>query len=123
MITPANTPATPPNFPETLLAFSKMSTSVSDQDQNSRMGHMGSSPHFGKHHPSMSPQNSTFVSVSPNCYQQHAMGSPMTTGGLGQGGLGQGLGGGPSPQHRFASPTGMAPLKASASPVNCNQAR
>ncbi|KAI1283144.1 UBA-like domain-containing protein 2 [Halotydeus destructor] len=25
MITPANTPATPPNFPETLLAFSKMS--------------------------------------------------------------------------------------------------
>lgn len=26
MCTPANTPATPPNFPETLLAFSKMST-------------------------------------------------------------------------------------------------
>ncbi|XP_067118556.1 UBA-like domain-containing protein 2 isoform X2 [Centruroides vittatus] len=27
MCTPANTPATPPNFPETLLAFSKMSAS------------------------------------------------------------------------------------------------
>lgn len=27
MITPANTPATPPNFPETLLAFSKLSAS------------------------------------------------------------------------------------------------
>jgi hypothetical protein len=27
MCTPANTPATPPNFPDTLLAFSKMSTS------------------------------------------------------------------------------------------------
>uniref|UniRef100_T1J1T3 UBA-like domain-containing protein n=1 Tax=Strigamia maritima TaxID=126957 RepID=T1J1T3_STRMM len=26
MCTPANTPATPPNFPEALLAFSKMST-------------------------------------------------------------------------------------------------
>jgi len=26
MVTPANTPATPPNFPDTLLAFSKMST-------------------------------------------------------------------------------------------------
>lgn len=31
MITPANTPATPPNFPETLLAFSKLSAgSASD---------------------------------------------------------------------------------------------
>ncbi|XP_054710558.1 UBA-like domain-containing protein 2 [Uloborus diversus] len=27
MITPANTPATPPNFPDTLMAFSKMSAS------------------------------------------------------------------------------------------------
>lgn len=27
MITPANTPATPPNFPDTLLAFSKLSAS------------------------------------------------------------------------------------------------
>ncbi|XP_003748241.1 UBA-like domain-containing protein 2 [Galendromus occidentalis] len=27
MCTPANTPATPPNFPETLTAFSKLSTS------------------------------------------------------------------------------------------------
>lgn len=27
MITPANTPATPPNFPDTLMAFSRMSAS------------------------------------------------------------------------------------------------
>lgn len=28
-MTPANTPATPPNFPETLLSFNKLSTSSS----------------------------------------------------------------------------------------------
>ncbi|XP_074603992.1 UBA-like domain-containing protein 2-B [Brevipalpus obovatus] len=32
--TPANTPATPPNFPETLLAFSKLSTSESTPNSN-----------------------------------------------------------------------------------------
>lgn len=30
MCTPANTPATPPNFPETLLQFSKLSTNSSE---------------------------------------------------------------------------------------------
>ena len=31
---PANTPSTPPNFPETLLAFGKLSTSSSITNDN-----------------------------------------------------------------------------------------
>jgi protein FAM100B-A len=38
MCTPANTPATPPNFPETLLAFSKLSTSENKSGNNNMMG-------------------------------------------------------------------------------------
>lgn len=37
MCTPANTPATPPNFPETLLAFSKMSASDKSSSNSSLM--------------------------------------------------------------------------------------
>lgn len=45
MCTPANTPATPPNFPDTLLAFSKMSTSetkglASNSSSNNSMPNM-----------------------------------------------------------------------------------
>ncbi|RWS24934.1 UBA-like domain-containing protein 2 [Leptotrombidium deliense] len=43
MCTPANTPATPPNFPETLLAFSKMSTT--EKQSNSPTTGMNSFSH------------------------------------------------------------------------------
>lgn len=33
-MTPCNTPATPPNFPDTLIAFSRMTTS----SENSKLG-------------------------------------------------------------------------------------
>lgn len=35
LMTPANTPATPPNFPETLLSFNKLSTSPVNDHQSS----------------------------------------------------------------------------------------
>ncbi|CAF1272383.1 unnamed protein product [Rotaria sordida] len=35
LITPANTPATPPNFPETLLSFNKLSTSSGTSSSSS----------------------------------------------------------------------------------------
>jgi len=55
MVTPANTPATPPNFPETLLAFSKMSATggngssanSSVSDTKSPFGHHVGSPMGG----------------------------------------------------------------------------
>jgi len=34
VMTPCNTPATPPNFPDTLLAFSKLSTGTPSQGPN-----------------------------------------------------------------------------------------
>lgn len=49
MCTPANTPATPPNFPETLLAFSKMSASEK----------MGTSPQTARIFSTSPPINTT----------------------------------------------------------------
>ncbi|KFV67426.1 UBA-like domain-containing protein 2-A, partial [Dryobates pubescens] len=44
MCTPANTPATPPNFPDALAMFSKLRTSESLQGSNSPIPSMASSP-------------------------------------------------------------------------------
>ncbi|RWS14897.1 UBA-like domain-containing protein 2 [Dinothrombium tinctorium] len=46
MCTPANTPATPPNFPDTLLAFSKLSTN--EKQSNSPTSGLNNS--FSHHH-------------------------------------------------------------------------
>ncbi|XP_009993811.1 PREDICTED: UBA-like domain-containing protein 1 [Chaetura pelagica] len=44
MCTPANTPATPPNFPDALAMFSKLRTSESLQSNNSPIPSMACSP-------------------------------------------------------------------------------
>lgn len=62
MCTPANTPATPPNFPETLLQFSKLSTNsgepvrtysnasqLSQPSTNSNYLHSGGSSRLNSH--------------------------------------------------------------------------
>ncbi|XP_076336227.1 UBA-like domain-containing protein 2-B isoform X2 [Tachypleus tridentatus] len=54
--TPANTPATPPNFPETLLSFSKLS--ASDKMSTSPSGHWFQS--------STSSSGSTYQHISNN---------------------------------------------------------
>ena len=82
MCTPANTPATPPNFPDTLLAFSKMSTNASNT---------GSSPVAGGLNPSSngSALNSSLESKSPNPI------SPLVTHNL------------PRYHHQFNSPSNL----------------
>ena len=40
MMAPANTPATPPNFPETLMAFSKLSAGEHSRATTSPPGHV-----------------------------------------------------------------------------------
>ena len=52
MCTPANTPATPPNFPETLLQFSKLSTNSSEPVRtysNSSQSPINSNNYSSKH--------------------------------------------------------------------------
>uniref|UniRef100_A0A8D0GQ04 UBA like domain containing 2 n=1 Tax=Sphenodon punctatus TaxID=8508 RepID=A0A8D0GQ04_SPHPU len=44
MCTPSNTPATPPNFPDTLALFSKLRTSETLQSNNSPIASMACSP-------------------------------------------------------------------------------
>ncbi|XP_064478993.1 UBA-like domain-containing protein 2 [Ornithodoros turicata] len=76
MCTPANTPATPPNFPDTLMAFSKMTTSPPSSS-------MGTSPHrvYGTMHNNNSSSNSfrggdnNYVgfAASPSSSSPHAM--------------------------------------------------
>lgn len=59
VMTPCNTPATPPNFPDTLLAFSKMSAGNSSGPvhSGSSQGHVGSSASNGQQLPARhSPQ-------------------------------------------------------------------
>lgn len=43
-MTPCNTPATPPNFPDTLIAFSRMTTS----SENAKLGSSPSEYNYGK---------------------------------------------------------------------------
>lgn len=118
MITPANTPATPPNFPETLLAFSKMSTSGGGGP--GAEGGLASSP-FAKHHAmAMSPPGAAFSAYQMGGHPA----SPLATQGVGAGGASNGLAAQGAGGHRFASPTAMAPIKAtSQAGINCNQAR
>jgi len=76
MCTPANTPATPPNFPETLLSLQKLGTSATDRGQflsASPALHPGTFPHSPP--PNLGPHfhqangNNTF-SQSPNPFAQ-----------------------------------------------------
>ena len=54
-MTPANTPATPPNFPETLLSFNKLSTSPLPIPNRSNDNQISSNP--TTHSLSSSPMN------------------------------------------------------------------
>ncbi|CAH1732640.1 unnamed protein product [Aphis gossypii] len=65
-MTPCNTPATPPNFPDTLIAFSRMTTS----SENSKLG---SSPSM-----SVSPQNRTSLENSQSKRHPYAHLAPNT---------------------------------------------
>jgi len=60
MCTPANTPATPPNFPETLLSLQKLGTSASDRGQflsASPAIHTGGFPHSPPPAPGFGPSS------------------------------------------------------------------
>jgi hypothetical protein len=59
-MTPANTPATPPNFPETLLSFNKLSTSPSTNPNISKDNQMNSTS-TTNHSLSSSPMNMTMM--------------------------------------------------------------
>ncbi|KAL4112240.1 hypothetical protein QTP88_016065 [Uroleucon formosanum] len=65
-MTPCNTPATPPNFPDTLIAFSRMTTS----SENAKLG---SSPSM-----SVSPQNRTSLENSQSKRHPYAHLAPNT---------------------------------------------
>lgn len=67
-VTPCNTPATPPNFPDTLLAFSRMSTNSSDKLSSSpSTGVFSSSPS----HQNASIPNSNFGNAPQYTYAQN----------------------------------------------------
>ncbi|KAL0270977.1 UNVERIFIED_CONTAM: hypothetical protein PYX00_008232 [Menopon gallinae] len=69
-VTPCNTPATPPNFPETLLAFSRMSTNSSDKLSSSpSSGIYSSSPNHQSQMSSIS--NSNYGSSPQYTYAQN----------------------------------------------------
>jgi hypothetical protein len=59
-MTPANTPATPPNFPETLLSFNKLSTLPSPSSNVSNDNQISSST-TTNHSLSSSPMNMTMM--------------------------------------------------------------
>jgi len=60
LMTPANTPATPPNFPETLLSFNKLSTSPSTTASVSNDNQISSTT-TTSHSLSSSPMNMTMM--------------------------------------------------------------
>ncbi|CAG2104753.1 unnamed protein product [Medioppia subpectinata] len=69
MCTPANTPATPPNFPDTLLAFSKMSTTENKglrerSNSNTMPAMMYSSPN-------LMPTNSNLINNRVSHHHNH----------------------------------------------------
>jgi hypothetical protein len=57
-MTPANTPATPPNFPEALLAFSKMSANDSAGDSKCNSSRNNISSPLVQPQPTQAPQQS-----------------------------------------------------------------
>jgi len=61
LMTPANTPATPPNFPETLLSFNKLSTSPSPTINLSNDNQISSTTTTMNHSLSSSPMNMTMM--------------------------------------------------------------
>jgi len=61
LMTPANTPATPPNFPETLLSFNKLSTLPSPTSNVSNDNQISSSTTTTNHSLSSSPMNMTMM--------------------------------------------------------------
>ncbi|XP_037074823.1 UBA-like domain-containing protein 1 isoform X2 [Pollicipes pollicipes] len=83
--TPANTPATPPNFPDALMAFGKMSTS--DKLGTSPSAHMSTSPVTSMMPPPPPPHNpfgspaSHSGSFSPANHSAAMYGSPANHGG------------------------------------------
>ncbi len=56
-MTPANTPATPPNFPETLLSFNKLSTSTINISNDNQISSTTTTTTTTNHSLSSSPMN------------------------------------------------------------------
>ncbi|XP_054160357.1 UBA-like domain-containing protein 2-A [Oppia nitens] len=70
MCTPANTPATPPNFPETLLAFSKMSTTAENKGLRERSNSCSNNPLIYTQ-PNLMPTNNNIMNSRVQLHHNH----------------------------------------------------